>query len=46
MWESMEAIHGFAGEDVERAGFYPEDDRFLVDRDFIAYHWVVVGRAP
>ena len=46
MWESMEAIHGFAGEDVERAVFYPEDDRFLVDRDFIAHHWVVVGRAP
>jgi heme-degrading monooxygenase HmoA len=46
MWESMEAIHGFAGEDVERAVFYPEDDRFLVDRDITAHHWVVAGRAP
>ncbi len=41
LWESMEAIHGFAGTDVERAVFYPEDDRYLVDRDRTAYHWVV-----
>ena len=46
LWESMDAIHGFAGEDVEQAVFYPEDDRFLVDRDLMAHHWVVAGRAP
>ncbi len=46
LWESMEAIHGFAGEDVEQAVFYPEDDRFLVDRDLTAHHWVVAGRMP
>ena len=31
-WESMDAVRGFAGEDPERAVFYPEDDRFLVAR--------------
>lgn len=46
LWESMDAIHGFAGEDVERAVFYPEDDRYLVDRDLTAHHWVVAGRVP
>ena len=46
LWESMDAIHGFAGEDVDRAVFYPEDDRYLVDRDLIAHHWVVAGRVP
>ncbi len=45
LWESMDAIHGFAGDDVERAVFYPEDDRFLVDRDEAAHHWVVGGAA-
>jgi heme-degrading monooxygenase HmoA len=45
LWESMDAIHGFAGEDVGRAVFYPEDDRFLVDRDEVAHHWVVTGVA-
>lgn len=43
LWDSMDAIHGFAGEDVERAVFYPEDDRWLVDRDLVAHHWVVKG---
>jgi heme-degrading monooxygenase HmoA len=32
LWESREAIRAFAGDDIERAVFYPEDDRFLVDR--------------
>ena len=31
-WESRDAISRFAGDDIERAVFYPEDDRFLVDR--------------
>ncbi len=42
-WDSLEVIEGFAGEDVERAVFYPEDDRFLVERDLVARHWVVAG---
>ena len=40
-WESLDAIRGFAGDDIERAVFYPEDDRYLVDRDDIANHYVV-----
>jgi heme-degrading monooxygenase HmoA len=40
-WESLEAVRGFAGDDVETAVFYPEDDRFLVDRDLTATHWEV-----
>jgi heme-degrading monooxygenase HmoA len=27
-WDSREVIHGFAGEDISRAVFYPEDDRY------------------
>jgi heme-degrading monooxygenase HmoA len=38
-WESLEAVKGFAGEDVDRAVFYPEDDRFLVDREETVKHW-------
>ena len=29
LWDSVEAIKGFAGEDYATAVFYPEDDRFL-----------------
>ena len=40
-WESLEAIRGFAGEDVEAAVFYPEDDRFLVEREERVTHWQI-----
>ena len=26
LWDSLEAVRAFAGEDVEAAVFYPEDD--------------------
>jgi len=41
-WESEEAIRRFAGDDIERAVFYPEDDRFLVERDELVRHYQVV----
>jgi heme-degrading monooxygenase HmoA len=41
MWDSMEAIEAFAGEDPDVAVFYPEDDRFLVERDEFVSHYVV-----
>lgn len=40
-WDSFEAIKGFAGEDIERAVFYAEDDRYLVERDLRVTHFRV-----
>ena len=40
-WESEEAIRAFAGDDIEEAVFYPEDDRFLIERDLTATHYEV-----
>ena len=45
LWENREAIRRFAGDDVERAVFYPEDDRMLVDRDETVHHYEVVYRS-
>ena len=42
LWESLDAVRAFAGEDVKRAVFYPEDERFLVERDLHATHYEVV----
>jgi heme-degrading monooxygenase HmoA len=42
-WESREAIRGFAGDDIGRAVFYPEDDRYLVDRETTVSHYEVAG---
>ncbi len=29
LWDSMDAVRGFAGADPERAVYYPEDDRYF-----------------
>jgi heme-degrading monooxygenase HmoA len=39
LWESMDAIRRFAGDDVEQAVFYPEDDKFLVEKDDRVTHY-------
>ncbi len=43
-WESEQAIRGFAGDDPGRAVFYPEDERFLIERDEHVDHFEVVHR--
>ena len=41
LWESEEAIRRFAGEDIGRAVFYREDERFLIARDERVRHFEV-----
>ena len=43
LWESMDAVRAFAGDDPETAVFYPEDDRFLVERDLTTTHFEVAA---
>ena len=38
-WSSLDAVRGFAGDDIQRAVFYPEDDRFLIERDHTCSHY-------
>ena len=45
-WESAEAIRGFAGDDIERAVYYPEDDEYLIDREDTVTHHHVVTATP
>jgi heme-degrading monooxygenase HmoA len=45
LWESREAIRAFAGEDIEVARFYPDDERYLVDREETCTHYDVVAQA-
>jgi len=33
LWDSVEAIARFAGPDIEVARYYPEDERFLLERE-------------
>lgn len=41
LWDTVEAVKAFAGEDYETAVFYPEDDRFLIEREPRATHFDV-----
>ena len=43
LWSSIEDVKRFAGAEPERAVFYPEDDRFLIDRDLTVTHWDVAS---
>lgn len=42
LWDSEEAIRRFAGDEIDRAVFYPEDERYLVDKDDRVSHFEVV----
>ena len=40
-WDDNDSIVAFAGEDIDRAVFYPEDDRYLVGRETTVKHFRV-----
>ena len=44
-WESLDAIIAFAGQDVEKAKYYPEDDGYLLEFEPSVVHYEVVGRS-
>ena len=42
LWDSVEAVKAFAGEDYEAAVLYPEDERYLIEHDPKVKHYEVV----
>ena len=44
LWEAYEAIQGFAGVDYEKAVYYPEDKKFLLELvAHVTHHEVLAG---
>jgi len=43
LWESRAAIEAFAGQDIDKAVFFPDDDQFLIERDLTVQHYEVAG---
>ena len=33
IWEDIEAVRRFAGDDPSKAKYYPEDDKFLLEKE-------------
>jgi heme-degrading monooxygenase HmoA len=42
LWENVEVIKGFAGEDIEKAKYYPEDEHYLLEFEPTVTHYEVV----
>ena len=42
LWESYEAIKAFAGDDIDRARYYPEDADFLIELEPKVKHYEVL----
>ena len=43
LWDSWEAIKSFAGPDYDNAVFYPEDEKFLIERGPRVLHYEVLA---
>jgi len=43
LWESWNAIKAFAGPDYEKAVYYPEDDKFLIEKGPTVEHFEVLS---
>ena len=41
LWDSVDAIRVFAGDDIEAAVLYPEDERYLVGESTVTHYQVV-----
>ena len=42
LWESMDAVRAFAGDNPERPVYYPEDDEYLLEREPMVSHYEVL----
>lgn len=46
-WRNVDDIRAFAGEDIAIARYYPEDDRYLLERPLnVEHHDVVASSLP
>jgi antibiotic biosynthesis monooxygenase (ABM) superfamily enzyme len=39
LFDSLDDVRAFAGDELEAAVFFPEDDRYLVERDLVVRHY-------
>jgi hypothetical protein len=42
LWDSYDAIRAFAGQGVERARYYPEDEAYLLELEPTVTHYEVL----
>jgi heme-degrading monooxygenase HmoA len=42
LWESEDALRRFAGSNIEKARYYPEDEQFLLELEPMVTHYEVL----
>ena len=42
LWDSMDAVKAFAGDDPDRPVYYPDDDEYLLEREPTVSHYQVL----
>lgn len=45
-WNDIDAIKRFAGEDYEKARYYPEDSNYLLELEPLVTHYEVLEHTP
>lgn len=45
-WRSLDAISAFAGSDIQRAVYYPEDEKYLLEKPELVEHHQVLASSP
>jgi heme-degrading monooxygenase HmoA len=44
LWETLESVRAFAGEPIEQAVYYPQDEKYLLELEAeVAHYEVAVG---
>jgi hypothetical protein len=46
LFDSLSAVKAFAGDELDVAVFFPEDDRYLIERDLTTSHYDVIESSP
>jgi heme-degrading monooxygenase HmoA len=46
LWDGVDAIRAFAGEEIEAAVLYPEDERYLIGGESRTTHYEVADAIP
>lgn len=46
LWESMEAVRRFAGDEADRSRYYPEDQQYLLEMEPLVRHYDVAEHQP
>ena len=46
LWDSMDAVRAFAGENPDRSVYYPEDDQYLLQMEPLVRHYDVAEHMP